>query len=294
MPKPHARDPNPYLSVIAWPDGWTKEQVVDLLARKSGMDAPTLKFRVGQAPPMILGQVDPAAAKMAMDAIIEHGGDAFAPTLDQLTSLGPTLKIKDLRLEDGKLVVDLWRGPSAAIRREQVQILIRAHLDKSTLTHLPRASSGIGILGASTARPGPGQRSMVAYGLGGAAGLAVAYGAGYIANASDYVEKITETSDKLDIHTTDGLVYQLDGDKFGYNILGELRGHSDKANMDAMCELLTHLAPEPIVDPYFSLWRTPAGYKRLRLPDMKINNDDPEFAFYSRWAALLYRHLMGV
>ena len=102
-----------------------------------------------------------------------------------------------------------------------------------------------------------------------------------------------QTSDKLDVHTTDGSVFQIDGDKFGYSILGDLRGHSDRHNMDQMFELLAHLAPDAIVDPYFKLWTPPAGHHRLRLPDMKANNDDPAFAFYSRWVALLYRHLLG-
>ena len=63
-------------------------------------------------------------------------------------------------------------------------------------------------------------------------------------------------------------------------------------DMDAMLELLKHLAPDEIVDPYYSLWKAPPGYQRLKIEKMKINNDDPAFAFYSRWAALLYRHVL--
>ena len=60
-----------------------------------------------------------------------------------------------------------------------------------------------------------------------------------------------------------------------------------------MCELFASRAPDAIVDPYFSLFKPPPGYKRLRLPGMKINDEDPAFAYYSRWAALMYRHVMG-
>lgn len=128
---------------------------------------------------------------------------------------------------------------------------------------------------------------------GGAAGLALSFGRGYAANARDAVVRSIQTSDKLDIHTKDGKVYQIDGDKFGFQVLGDLRAHTDKANMDQMCELLSHIAPDEIVDPYFSLWKPPAGHHRLRLPEMRRNNEDPAFAFYSRWAALMYRYLMG-
>ncbi len=73
----------------------------------------------------------------------------------------------------------------------------------------------------------------------------------------------------------------------------QARFSSDNVNIDRMCELMSHLAPDAVIDPYFSLWSAPPGYQRLRLKNMRINNDDPAFAFYSRWAALLYRHVMG-
>ena len=123
-------------------------------------------------------------------------------------------------------------------------------------------------------------------------GLAVKYGAAYALSDGPTVTHQTTQSDKLDVHTTDGRVFQVDGDKFGYRVLGDLRKHGDKANMDAMLELLSHLAPDEIVDPYYSLWSAPPGHDRLRLPMMKINNDDPRFAFYSRWVALMYRQIM--
>jgi len=285
-------DASPFLTVIAWPDGWDREAVAQLLAREAGLDLPTLRLRLGRAPPMMIGQVDAPVAGAAITALIARGGDAFAPTLADMTALGPTLKIKDMRLVEGNLELDLWSGLSTTIRREQVQILIRAHLRKSatTVTHPSMHAPG---------RLGSAGRVHLVGGLGlgvglGAMGLAAAYGASYSANASfGDVQRDVKTSDKLDIHTPEGSIYQIDGDRFAYLILGELRGQGDKNNMDKMCELLTHLAPDPIVDPYFPLWRAPAGYRRLRLPDMKRNREDPAFAFYSRWAALMYRHVMG-
>ena len=286
-------DPRPFLTIIAWPEGHDRMATAQLLASEAGMDLHTLRLRLGQAPPMIIGQTDPDAARRAVAAIARRGGDAFAPTFADLARLGGTLKIKDLRLEHGALAIDLWRGLSTTIRPQQIQILVRAHLSSTKIT---RTSSSMHAPGAM---PSVGQIHLTggALGLGlglGAMGLAAAYGAAYTDTSGlGETQRSVETSDKLDIHTTDGAIYQIDGDKFGYRVLGELRGHSDNANMNAMCELLTHLAPDPIVDPYFSLWKPPPGCERLRLPDMKINQDDPAFAFYSRWAALLYRHVMG-
>jgi hypothetical protein len=99
------------------------------------------------------------------------------------------------------------------------------------------------------------------------------------------------TSELLALHTVDGRVYQIDGHGFGYLALGAMRGHGDKANMDAMCELLDLVCPDAVVDDYFELWRPPPGFQQLRVPGMRISREDASFAFYSRWAALTYRHV---
>ncbi len=292
----HHADQRPFLTVVKWPEGWTREEVARLLFEASGLDELTLRLRLGIAPPTIVGILTPIDAQNAVKAIVKSGGDAFVASISDLEALGPTLKIKDLRLEGGVIVVDLWRGPTTTIQRSDVQILVRAQLRSMeskrvlppSLLNTRVYPGGVGIGSAGTGASAPL--------LLGAYGLATGFGAAY---EIDLVAGITGTgrevkiSDKLDIHTKDGKVYQIDGDKFGYSALGELRGHSDKANMDSMCELLAHVAPDEIVDPYFPLWTPPPGYQRLRLKNMRINNDDPAFAFYSRWAALLYRHVLG-
>jgi hypothetical protein len=63
--------------------------------------------------------------------------------------------------------------------------------------------------------------------------------------------------------------------------------------MDKMLELLKHLAPTAVVDEYFRLWKEPPRFEKMRLPLMKINQEDHAFAFYSRWAGLMYEHLRG-
>lgn len=290
-------DPRPFLSIVAWPDGWSRDQTAQLLEQAAGLDAPTLRLRLGQAPPTIIGIVEPDTAQRAIEALRREGGDGFTATLAQLVALGPTLKIKDLRVVGRMLEIDLWRGPSTTIRAEDVQILIRAHLTKTEIKRDPTASH-IGHRGYYLGGGFGGGRG-TSMASAGAYGLALGFGAAYAANYAEggggsAVHRDISTSDKLDIHTRNGLVYQIDGDKFAYVALGEMRGHGDKANMDAMCELLAHVTPNEIVDPYFTLWTPPPGHERLRLPQMKMNNDDPAFAFYSRWAALMYRHLLGI
>lgn len=282
-------DASPFLTVITWPEGWDRETAAELLAREAGLDPPTLRLQLGRPPPMIIGQIDSAAARRATEAIIRHGGDAFAPILSQMGALGPTRKIRDLRLGGEGIRIDLWRGPPAAIDPGEIQIIVRGTMSESKLDRPPLGA--MSLLGASTANPRT--RAMaIGWGYGGAYGLAFGLYSAW-QGGEFQPERSLHVSHKLDVHTADGRVFQIDGDKFAYGVLGPLRGYSDNENIDKMCEFFVHLNPEAVVDPYFRLFRPPPGHKRLRLPDMKINRDDPVFAFYSRWAALMYRHVMG-
>ena len=262
------QDPHPFLTIVSWPDGYDRRQLAQLLADCSGLDPHDLRYRLGQPPPMILGQIEADIAHRAIAGLTQRGGDAFALTLDDLAALGPTLKIKELRVNSaGNLDVGLWEGLSTTLRRDQVQILVRGHLRKT----VKGPARPIRMDSMTASEP--------------LARRAMAEGA--------RPTRSLKTSDKLDIHTTDGSVYQVDGDRFDFQILGDLKGYSDKTNMDQLCELLSHLAPDEVVDHYFGIWRAPPGYDRLRLPESRPDGDDPAFAFYSRWAALMYRHVMG-
>ncbi|UCD76569.1 MAG: hypothetical protein JSV91_06515 [Phycisphaerales bacterium] len=278
-----------FLTVITYPEGMSHNDVAELLADGGGLDAPSLRMILKQTPPCIAGRYDRGSALGALRALIKAGGDGFAPTMADIEALGPTLKIKDLRLGAGGLEADLWRGPSATINPDAIQIIVRAHLSEKILK--PRSGvTGTSILTSYT-RPGASSVA-IGWGMGGAYGLALGLYAGGGFSPEAREERTVVLSHKLDIHTADDRVFQIDGDKFAYLILGDQRGYSDNENTDKMCELLAHLSPNAVVDPYFSYWHPPPGHQRLRLLQMKINKDDPAFAFYSRWAALMYRHVM--
>ena len=285
----HHADQRPFLTVVKWPERWSRDEVARLLFESSGLDELTLRLRLGIAPPTIVGILESVNAHNAVKAIVKSGGDAFMATLDDLAALGPTRKIKDLRLENGLLAVELWRGPSEVIRPTDVEVVVRVRLSEEVVTR--EGLSAVNVLLASTTNPRT-AGLVYGWGLGGAYGMTLGvYGAWQAGSFAP--QRDLQLSHRLDLHTVDRRVFQIDGDKFGYRILGELRGNSDNVNIDRMCELMTHLAPDAVIDPYFSLWSPPPGYERLRLPYMRINNDDAAFAFYSRWAALLYRHVLG-
>ncbi len=283
-------DEQVYFTLITSPTGFDTEDIVALLSRAAGWDEHSLRILAKRSPPSIWGSYPRSKAARAVEAIVGAGGDAFAPSLGDINNLGETLKIKEMALEDGMLQLNLWRGPPALLKPQSIQIVIRAkvseQLTDNTCDPLVQSMHDR-LMGKVSGMAATGWAFGGAYGL--AAGL-------YFSSSQDHqsTERSITSSDKLDLHTADGRVFQVDGDKFGYGILGDRRGYSDHVNIDRMCELMTHLAPQAVIDPYFSYWHAPADCQRLRIPRMLVNNDDAEFAFYSRWAALMYRHVMGM
>lgn len=260
----------PFLSVVAWPEGWTREQVTELLAGPGALDAATLRLRLGREPPMVLERVEPVAAREMIDALVAAGGDGFAFTLADLARPGATLEVRRLGVGEGAFAVELRDGITTSIPFASVQIVVRAHLSETVTT------------GHGPARP------MRVFGI-----HRVRTWDSIKAEIEASPEKDVRTSDKLELHAADGSVYQVNGDRFGFEVLGERRGHSDKANMDSLTELIAHLCPDAVIDTYFRLFRPPPGAHRLKLPNTRLDRPEATFAFYSRWAAMMYRHVMG-
>ena len=289
MPSSAVNTNRVFLTAISYPEGMSHEDVGGLLAEPLGRRIYDVALKLRQQPPCIIGFVDRSIADGALRALIGAGGDGFAPSMADIESLGATLKIKDLRLGGSGLELALWRGPTITVGPSEVQVLVRGRMIEAQVTR--RALSTGEFLNPSTVnlRTAP---IAAGWGVGGAYGLALGLYSTW-QSGEFRAEKTLVTSYKMDLHLADGRVLQIDGDKFGFQILGDQRGHSDNVNIDRMCEFLVHLAPEAVVDPYFALFHPPVEHRRLRLPLIKVNNDDPAFAFYSRWAALMYRHVMG-
>ena len=243
-------------------------------------------MRIGQAPPAILALIPRPQAQRAAGAVLRAGGDAFAPTMGEIESLGETIKIKRLLPAGGGFRAELWNGETLHLEGSSIEIIIRARLSETKVT--PQPSTLVSTTTDSLMNPYLG----TGWAIGGGYGLAMGFAASYT-DIMATPEKRTRHSEKLDIHLANQHVLQIDGDKFGFEILNVNKGLSDNINIDRLCELFIAAAPHAIVDPYFSLWKPPPDVRRLRLPRMMINKDDPAFAFYSRWAALMYRHMLG-
>lgn len=265
-----------YVTLVTPPDGVAFDRLVNVLVEAGLSDTPTVQSVLKRVAPCILGECEIDIAERCVARITELGGDAMIVSMRDAERLGGTLRIRDLGVGAGTLDLTLWRGPTTSVRFASVDVLVRASDSRET-------SGGVGPSDVSRrAISGAVIRHRSAYG-----------------SLQDDLRTIAAsrkkilTFDWLDIHTKDGTVYQLDGAKFGYAALGEMKTQGDRANMDKMLDLLTHLAPHAAVDTYFPLFRAPSSVKRIRLHGMRINEEDATFAFYSRWAALVYRHVIG-
>jgi hypothetical protein len=280
-----------FLSLLSLPDAVDAQMLADPIAQNAGLDVHTLRLKLRRVPPCILMLCPQDAALAAVDTILNAGGDAFAPAITDMEALGPTIKIKDLALTVEGLEITPWRGMPCTIAPDELQIVIRAKLSEDTKLNSivsnrfdsPLAPPMVGAIGYGVG----------GFGYGGGYGYAIRQHAEAMREHFSTMDRRIVTSHKLDVHLTDGRVFQVDGDKFGFRILGDQRGQSDHVNIDRMCEFFVHLNKDVVVDPYFSYFKPPDGYKRMKIPMAIVNKDDPAFAFYSRWAALMYRHVMG-
>ena len=100
----------------------------------------------------------------------------------------------------------------------------------------------------------------------------------------------------MDLYLRDGSRIRINGDKFGFDVLGEGKGYTDRQNMDKLAVMLSERAPRAIVDLNFREFRCPpdilTSYFRSAEGRVRLTVEAPAFDFYSVWAALMYRKMM--
>ena len=61
--------------------------------------------------------------------------------------------------------------------------------------------------------------------------------------------------------------------------------------MNQTTDFFKSLAPNAALDTYFDSFNAPPTSRNFHTTNSTINKENPTFAFYSRWAALVYRYL---
>ena len=259
-----------YLMLCAWPDGMSRGDVARMLAGVTKYDPGTLRITIGPQAPSAIGSLESGEAQHAAEHVEQMGGSARSVTLEDLAALGPTINVRDLAVSEERFELKLSDDRSVALEFADLQLLVRGRL---RIAEKVPVSSRVRLDSLTIANPI--RRKAL------------------IENAPPQQRESFKTSEKLDLHVSDGRIYQLDGDRFLYGVLGDSKEYSDIANMNKMFDLISHFATQAIVDDFFKIWVAPPGVRRFRIPGMKAYREDTGFAFYSRWAALMYRHVMG-
>ncbi len=280
-----------YLSLLLRPEQLSEEELADVLYELITTDRFALRQQCKQAPPCIIASVPLDEANDAVARLSELGCTVFAPTLAELMSLGPSLQVKFIHLKSHGIQIETWRAGVHIIQPQDIDVIINAKIkvESKKLTHEHDASS---ILTSRKKLHGSAGMEVLAYPPQGEEPNDLD-----IPSLSSPSRTTTQFTCKLDLHVNlfsdraDSQVFHVNADKFGFEVLGLDKEYSDTVNTDKLAEFFAALAPDAAWDSYWEFFKAPHDHHRLRIPKRGINNDHPAFAFYSRWAALMYRYL---
>jgi len=270
-----------YVSVIAWPDLMPGQDRIALVERAVGMDRFLAEQAVRRSVPGILRRMDLPDAKRALATLREAGAVAFGPKQSAFENRADFHAAKRLISGSGtSFLAEAWRGEPVVFDAADITVLVRASLRTTKAGPIERESPGVApiVLNPYT------------------------HNAGRVASdLADEVEQAAARQTRLnlteiiDLHLADGSRIRLNGDKFGFDVLGDKRGYTDKQNMDRLAVLLSEKAPRAVVDLDFRTFRVPADIQAqlstAHRGPARIRTESQAFEFYSVWAALMYHHL---
>ena len=272
-----------FLSLLIRPQNLSEEEIAQALSKILPTDLYTLRTQLKAIPPNIIAPLPPQSATNAINLLQQLGCAAFAPTTEQIAALGPTTKIKHLRLTTSGLQIETWRQGSTTINPDNIEILIQAKITESHKKKSFSSGSHPGFAGPFGSTP----LDWVSHDLH--TGI---QSNNWNTSAGVQPHKSNIHADhKLDIHTTQGKIFQIDSAKFAFEFLGKDRDLSVRINMNQTTDFFKSLAPNAALDTYFDSFNAPPTSRNFHATNSTINKDNPTFAFYSRWAALVYRYL---
>jgi hypothetical protein len=257
-----------YLSIVAWPRGYTREMMTESLVEATGMDPFHADQRIARGVPTVVERIDAAVAREVLRPLRKRKVAAFAPTQSQMDAVAAPLSAKRLVPAGGApqpmYLCEPWRGEGIGFLASDLFLLVRAGLQRER-----------------------GQvETDVTYGgdpdTGG--GLEV----------HTWRHDKMRLSEAMDLYLRDGSRIRISGDKFSFDVLGTERGHSDNENMDRLALRLAEESPNVLVDVAFRDFVCPphliSGWRR-QIGARSVRDDQPAFEFYSVWSFLLHKRL---
>ncbi len=263
------------LSILAWPDGATRDDRIEALVASAGIEPYDARLAAAKDAPCIVGLIDEATAGHVTGALAGYGVTCFAPTAATIRSIPPTLFARRIERQTGGsgqgFKIETWSNQRASISGRDIYLIVRAKLRKRGLGP-ERTEVDINYYGAA-AGPGPG-----------------------MVTVSEHSKRDPRTSirDILEVYDRRGARFRVDGSKFNFDVLGEMRGHSDNENADRVALMVAGTNPDALVDMAFTEFSCgPQLAKRflepLTGPDRMRFELDPTFELYSKWCFLMHK-----
>lgn len=272
------REEQAYISVIQWPTGLDEAGARSILTSILGVDAYHARLRARQRLPGIVARIPAAHADTIIAALARRGVRAFAAAESSFAAMGPMIRAKRVMPTDdpSTFTFETWNGQ-------------RSEFDIRDLFLMVRGSPST-VVRRTTRDQGNESSVLVGYMTMGLAGAMMAS----MNNRIPRTEQRSTLTEILDLHFFTGAWLRLDGHKFCFDILGQARGLSDRANMDALTALLGTAAPHVLIDHGFASFRSPPEFIRTQVRGFSgeggsFTSGLPAFDFYSGWACILYQ-----
>ncbi len=256
-----------FLSLIGRPTVITEERIVQALMPIVNHDEATLTAQCSGMPPLVISPFPGPIARAAVAALENIHCTTFAPTLNDLHDLGPTMKIRAVHLDESGIIFETWQDHLQRVEPTDFRLLVSKYAPPSA---------------ADLENPDSPEDSAIRH-----SPTAI-----HFRNMPKLSPRKQDAA--LDLHTKDGRVFQVDAKQFAFDILGSRKQESNHDNMVALQKELDALFPKTPLDTNFAKFNLPQGYKRLKLSRAALNNEQLDFAYYSRWLALAYQHVADI
>ncbi|XVJ60124.1 MAG: hypothetical protein HEQ23_12315 [Tepidisphaera sp.] len=270
-----------YVSILDWPQSMTADRRVEAIVAATGLDPHTARQRAARGAPQVTMLVDAELAPAIVAGLTAEGLPAFAPTEDDLLRAPAPLRVKRLIKPEGTplamYMAEMWKGPSEGFRCEDVELIIRARVDETTVRTV------LGSEPAAHGLSGPGMMSHRSRAF---------ISAAFDAESPGLEARKTITHESrhvIDLFTRDGRRLRCDSAKFNYDVLGPDRGISDLQSSERLALRLAEECENAQIETGFREFRCAGDIiasteRALGGVTVAKRDESPVFEFYSAWS----------
>jgi hypothetical protein len=271
-----------YITVVQWPSGFSREQRRAVLVDALGLDPYTAGLRAVHDAPLVISRVETAVAKDILARFKLHRVPALAMTQAFLAAQPQPVAVKRLvpalGAAEPMYMVEPWLGAPLGLRTSDIFLLVRATLDRSSVTTTMESDPSYGAVA-----------------LGGIEGAVVA-AAFDVGGASINRTRNHKLIQIIDLFMEDGRRFRINSARVSYDVLGDDKGLTPRENADKLALRLATEAPQALVDTGFERFRVPPDFVRDMVSifgtrTRSERDDTSVFDFYSIWTQTLHRRL---